>query len=120
MNTIQERRLQRRARWYQTYVQYTIMSTRARFDLIENVINPESKITKKQIEELLHSFDYPLHSLECNQDDCAVCFSFLKSDLQEEDDSIVKLPCGHIFHFSCIKPWFFKQNSCPSCRFRIY
>ncbi|KAI9143300.1 hypothetical protein BKA69DRAFT_1063400 [Paraphysoderma sedebokerense] len=27
-----------------------------------------------------------------------------------------KLPCGHIFHFSCLRSWLERQQSCPTCR----
>ncbi|KAG0270720.1 E3 ubiquitin-protein ligase hrd1 [Linnemannia exigua] len=27
-----------------------------------------------------------------------------------------KLPCGHIFHFHCLKSWLERQQSCPTCR----
>ncbi|KAH8828115.1 hypothetical protein DL96DRAFT_1601806 [Flagelloscypha sp. PMI_526] len=27
-----------------------------------------------------------------------------------------KLPCGHIFHFFCLKSWLERQQSCPTCR----
>ncbi|KAG0300723.1 E3 ubiquitin-protein ligase hrd1 [Dissophora globulifera] len=27
-----------------------------------------------------------------------------------------KLPCGHIFHFQCLKSWLERQQSCPTCR----
>ncbi|KAH0589305.1 E3 ubiquitin-protein ligase HRD1 [Termitomyces sp. J132] len=27
-----------------------------------------------------------------------------------------KLPCGHIFHFHCLRSWLERQQSCPTCR----
>ncbi|VDN17171.1 unnamed protein product [Gongylonema pulchrum] len=27
-----------------------------------------------------------------------------------------KLPCNHIFHASCLRSWFQRQQSCPTCR----
>ncbi|THV06784.1 hypothetical protein K435DRAFT_960381 [Dendrothele bispora CBS 962.96] len=27
-----------------------------------------------------------------------------------------KLPCGHIFHFHCLRAWLERQQSCPTCR----
>ncbi|KAH9851484.1 hypothetical protein C2E23DRAFT_869396 [Lenzites betulinus] len=27
-----------------------------------------------------------------------------------------KLPCGHIFHFQCLRSWLERQQSCPTCR----
>ncbi|KAG2146804.1 hypothetical protein DEU56DRAFT_786516 [Suillus clintonianus] len=34
---------------------------------------------------------------------------------------IVSLPCAHVFHESCLLPWFTraKQATCPTCRFNI-
>ncbi|KAJ7039245.1 hypothetical protein C8F04DRAFT_1209279 [Mycena alexandri] len=26
-----------------------------------------------------------------------------------------KLPCGHIFHFNCLRSWLERQQSCPTC-----
>ncbi|OCH91593.1 hypothetical protein OBBRIDRAFT_792071 [Obba rivulosa] len=38
-----------------------------------------------------------------------------------QDDRIVVLPCSHVFHASCLLPWFSKphRTTCPSCRFDI-
>lgn len=37
-----------------------------------------------------------------------------------EDMAVVdhpkKLPCGHIFHFRCLRSWLERQQSCPTCR----
>ncbi len=27
-----------------------------------------------------------------------------------------KLPCGHIFHFRCLRSWLERQQACPTCR----
>ncbi|KNE55162.1 hypothetical protein AMAG_01083 [Allomyces macrogynus ATCC 38327] len=27
-----------------------------------------------------------------------------------------KLPCGHVFHFGCLRSWLERQQSCPTCR----
>ena len=35
-----------------------------------------------------------------------------------EQEIVVKLPCEHIFHESCIKAWTENHSSCPICRFR--
>ena len=34
---------------------------------------------------------------------------------------VVTLPCAHIFHAACLKPWFSRpgQTTCPVCRFNI-
>ncbi|XP_055309629.1 E3 ubiquitin-protein ligase HRD1 [Sitodiplosis mosellana] len=30
-----------------------------------------------------------------------------------------KLPCGHIFHTACLRSWFQRQQTCPTCRLNI-
>ncbi|XP_059168865.1 E3 ubiquitin-protein ligase AMFR-like [Physella acuta] len=46
--------------------------------------------------------------LEQNADDCAICW--------ERMDSARKLPCGHLFHNSCLRSWLEQDSSCPTCR----
>ncbi|XP_008797364.1 E3 ubiquitin-protein ligase AIP2 [Phoenix dactylifera] len=42
---------------------------------------------------------------------CAVCQeNFVK------DDKLQELPCKHLFHPPCLKPWLDEHNSCPICR----
>lgn len=40
---------------------------------------------------------------------------------KEEPHKIVCLPCAHVFHASCLIPWFSRprQTTCPTCRFNI-
>lgn len=42
-------------------------------------------------------------------EECPIC----RDTLQE---SVVRLPCDHYFHKSCIKNWFDEHNTCPICR----
>ena len=30
-----------------------------------------------------------------------------------------KLPCNHIFHTSCLRSWFQRQQTCPTCRMDV-
>ena len=29
------------------------------------------------------------------------------------------LPCGHYFHYHCVKPWFRENSKCAVCRFDV-
>ncbi|KAG8056853.1 hypothetical protein GUJ93_ZPchr0002g25502 [Zizania palustris] len=42
---------------------------------------------------------------------CAVCRENLVVD-----DKMQELPCKHLFHPPCLKPWLDENNSCPICR----
>lgn len=37
----------------------------------------------------------------------------------ETNQQIKKLPCDHIFHKSCLRSWFQRQQTCPTCRTSI-
>mmetsp|Transcript_21099 Transcript_21099/g.29562 ORF Transcript_21099/g.29562 Transcript_21099/m.29562 type:complete len:178 (+) Transcript_21099:200-733(+) len=46
---------------------------------------------------------------------CPIC----REDFElkdEEKNKAARLPCGHVFHGNCIKPWITKQGYCPMCR----
>lgn len=41
---------------------------------------------------------------------CEFCATNLKNE-----EKIVKLPCGHIIHYECIKKWSIISNPCRQC-----
>ena len=43
--------------------------------------------------------------------DCVICFEQI-----ENQCDIIKTPCGHTFHNSCLTPWFMTKDTCPMCR----
>ncbi|KAL4229300.1 hypothetical protein ACF0H5_012340 [Mactra antiquata] len=47
---------------------------------------------------------------EEEEDPCVICHE------EMEDNSVVRLECGHIFHDQCIRKWFQEQSTCPNCR----
>ncbi|GAB6030480.1 hypothetical protein CHUAL_007344 [Chamberlinius hualienensis] len=60
----------------------------------------------RQMEE-----NYPMGTAEelaTNSDDCAICW--------DKMESARKLPCGHLFHNSCLRSWLEQDTSCPTCR----
>ncbi|PAN12574.1 hypothetical protein PAHAL_2G274700 [Panicum hallii] len=46
--------------------------------------------------------------------ECAVCRENLVVD-----DKMQELPCKHLFHPPCLKPWLDENNSCPICRHEL-
>eukprot|EP00122_Pirum_gemmata_P012087 Pgem_evm1s11219 len=46
--------------------------------------------------------------------ECAICFEEYKKD-SSVPECVLELKCGHVFHDSCIRPWFSHANTCPSC-----
>lgn len=49
--------------------------------------------------------------LEDNSDDCAICWDSM--------EAARKLPCGHLFHNSCLRSWLEQDTSCPTCRMSL-
>ncbi|PWA84496.1 RING/U-box superfamily protein [Artemisia annua] len=45
---------------------------------------------------------------------CAIC-----KDLLTVGNVVNQLPCHHLYHPSCIKPWLSNRNTCPLCRFEV-
>lgn len=41
---------------------------------------------------------------------CAICWLSLSAD---EENQVVSLPCAHVFHSTCLLPWFSRKTSCP-------
>lgn len=43
--------------------------------------------------------------------ECSICV-----EEYEEDESLKRLPCGHMFHSKCIDAWLERNRTCPYCR----
>uniref|UniRef100_A0A915HY16 E3 ubiquitin-protein ligase hrd-1 n=1 Tax=Romanomermis culicivorax TaxID=13658 RepID=A0A915HY16_ROMCU len=43
---------------------------------------------------------------------CIICREEMRTQAK-------KLPCGHIFHTNCLRSWFQRQQTCPTCRLDI-
>ena len=45
---------------------------------------------------------------------CAICLQQLR-----EGELVRTLPCLHMFHNECIKPWLYRHATCPDCRSNV-
>lgn len=46
--------------------------------------------------------------------DCSVCYDELNGEKE-----VTRIPCGHVYHHSCIVNWLEMSNSCPLCRSKL-
>jgi len=69
--------------------------------------------------------DATFEELEATDNTCIICREEMRApsedDPQERNLYGVnkKLPCGHIFHASCLRSWFQRQQTCPTCRLDV-
>lgn len=56
-------------------------------------------------------YDAIKSNLTYEQPTCIICIGDY-----EDADIVTKLPCEHIYHHDCIKPWFNNHTTCPQCR----
>lgn len=66
---------------------------------------PIIKIEEKHCKKLKGNIEPPC---------CTVCMEFI-----DRGTKGMFMPCGHIYHPDCLKPWLEKNNSCPVCRFDL-
>lgn len=56
--------------------------------------------------------DASKEELDSTDSVCIVC-------REDMIDGAKKLPCNHIFHTGCLRSWFQRQQTCPTCRLKI-
>ncbi|CAC5394293.1 SYVN1 [Mytilus coruscus] len=56
--------------------------------------------------------DATAEELQAGDHTCIIC----REDMIEFSK---KLPCNHIFHTSCLRSWFQRQQTCPTCRMDV-
>ncbi|XP_058061124.1 E3 ubiquitin-protein ligase HRD1 [Anopheles bellator] len=56
--------------------------------------------------------DATTEELQMSDNICIICREDMVSNSK-------KLPCGHIFHTACLRSWFQRQQTCPTCRLNI-
>ncbi|XP_067296433.1 E3 ubiquitin-protein ligase AMFR [Pseudorasbora parva] len=72
-----------------------------------------------QLKNYLHIYDVmdmrfsmaTMEELASHDDRCAICW--------EKMYTAYKMPCGHLFHKSCLRSWLEQDMSCPTCRMSV-
>lgn len=84
-------------------------------------------------EELLSRYEVIIGGDHPEEAMCPLCLESLRGEAHDpskpfptEDDyaippraafpEIVALPCPHLFHSECLRPWLAKETTCPTCR----
>jgi hypothetical protein len=73
--------------------------------LQNNLIFNDDKFLKHSDFQLIN------YELESGINPCIICYNNFK-----QNEEIVKLPCNHYFHKSCILNWILVNSNCPLCR----
>ena len=75
----------------------------------------QSPISPANVMFVYPCFSYPdatAEELASGDNVCIIC-------REEMTTNAKKLPCNHIFHISCLRSWFQRQQTCPTCRMDV-
>ena len=76
------------------------------------------RLTSNQVREKFPAFHYhPENHVEQPLDDeCAICLDDFAEGMR-----LRRLPCGHVFHSTCIARWLIERSAfCPLCKVDLY
>jgi len=51
---------------------------------------------------------------ENENEECSLCLEEFQTG-----EELLQLPCRHLFHESCVSPWFRRSLTCPLCKFEL-
>jgi len=81
--------------------------------------NPASHAAIRALERVEFE-DMLLEGSKWKEEDCAVCLEGLgPAATKAEQPVVLKLPCQHAFHGSCIVEWLCRNHVCPLCRLEL-
>lgn len=86
----------------------------------EDMVLPGGLASVIAIERLRKYEDEELEGFNVEEwGDCSVCLNELilcGGDDGDGEERVSRMPCGHVYHESCILTWLKKRNCCPLCR----
>jgi len=72
----------------------------------KNILSPLMKAKLKKV---------PLNlDMYCSQPCCPIC-----NEEFAMEESVLRMPCTHVFHQNCVMPWLELKQNCPICRFEL-
>lgn len=96
-----------------------ILNSAAEFEQTLAAFQSARKIpgaSKDVVAKLPRARVLPMHKEKFDHDEsaCSICCHRLIDGIQ-----LTRLPCGHIYHTSCVTNWITKSCTCPECRYMI-
>jgi len=82
--------------------------------LDEAAASPQKATSKGFVEQMQRQGSNVQQTDLDKQDTCPVCEENLVLT-----ESILRLPCSHVFHENCLLPWLTCHNTCPICRLEL-
>ena len=80
--------------------------------------NEKLESNRKLIKLMFIKQQFALIKNNINQMNCTICFETF-----EAHSEVIRLRCGHVFHYVCIKTWSeskIKEPTCPNCNMVIF
>jgi hypothetical protein len=92
---------------------------------LRNTANLQRQVASADAVAALPTFAWQVHSEgrgvagtpcgKClHETPCAICTEDLVTGCQ-----VTSMPCGHLFHATCLRPWLTQHHTCPMCRYKL-
>lgn len=100
--------------FFNSYLSEILMNMQNRRDREGEVGTSKSAYEKLKKFEMNETYCNKGKDGKIEKPNCIICIA----DIEMKAKTLL-IPCGHMFHESCIKEWLEKHNTCPVCRFEL-
>ncbi|BCS21033.1 putative RING finger protein [Aspergillus puulaauensis] len=99
--------------WSTAHQEANCKETEVDLNTSQGPASPSADADDKETEQNDKSVENGILSSHGNShNECAICMEDF-----DDDDSIRALTCAHVFHATCLDPWFTKRQArCPLCK----